>query len=308
MGSRTFTVVAADGTLLRVEEYAAEPASRDTRASVEPGAEAGAGQGGAADLPTVVLAHGWTLTRASWLPVVQRLTIAGVRVVTYDQRGHGQSGPLRGRPTVRMLGDDLAAVLDVVAPQDRVVLGGHSMGGMTVMACAGLHPDLFRSRVVGTVLVATSAGALQNRLPALQARAMSLASRMPRIRAGRFVTTRSQRRLLFGADADPAMVQLTRDLVASTPLPTMGRFFGAFAEHDEVEALAQLAGIPTVVLAGDHDKLTPLRHAQRLAELVPHAELRVLPGPGHMLMYEATDDVVDAFHSVLDASLAPDSR
>ena len=63
---------------------------------------------------------------------------------------------------------------------------------------------------------------------------MSLASRMPRIRAGRFVTTRSQRRLLFGADADPAMVQLTRDLVASTPLPTMGRFFGSFAEHDEV--------------------------------------------------------------------------
>ncbi len=296
MSSRAFTVVAPDGTLLRVEEYAAQTA---------PGASGGEDGGPAT---TVVLAHGWTLTRASWLPVVERLVAAGMRVVTYDQRGHGQSSPLRGQPTVRMLGDDLAAVLDVVAPQGHVVLGGHSMGGMTVMAYAGLHPDDFRSRVVGTVLVATSAGNLENRLPALEARAMALAARMPRIPTGRFVTTRGQRRLLFGPGADPAQVQLTRDMVANTSLPTLGRFFGALGEHDESEALTQLAGIPTVVLVGDHDKLTPLRHGRRLAELVPHAELRVLPGRGHMLMYEATDEVVDAFHSVLDGSLAPGAR
>jgi pimeloyl-ACP methyl ester carboxylesterase len=137
---------------------------------------------------------------------------------------------------------------------------------------------------------------------------MALAARMPRIPAGRFVTTRGQRKLLFGVDADPSQVQQTREMVAGTPLPTMGRFFGALGEHDESEALTQLAGIPTVVLVGDHDKLTPPRHGQRLAELIPHAELRVLAGRGHMLMYEATDEVVDAFHSVLDASLAPESR
>jgi pimeloyl-ACP methyl ester carboxylesterase len=296
MGSRTFTVITPDGVLLKVQEYAAGSAPEGTTR----------GQSGAA--PTVLLAHGWTLTRASWLPVVERLVAAGVRVVTYDQRGHGESSSLRDQPTVRMLGDDLAAVLGVVAPHDRVVLGGHSMGGMTVMAYAGLHPEDFRSRVAGTVLVATSAGELQNHLRALEARAMSLASRMPRIPAGRFVTTRGQRRLLFGAEADPAHVQLTRDMVASTPLPTMGRFFGALGEHDESEALTQLDGIPTVVLVGDQDKLTPPGHGQRLAELVPHAELRILPGRGHMLMYEATDEVVDAFHSVLDAAIQPEAH
>ena len=117
----------------------------------------------------MVLAHGWTLTHASWLPVVEPLVAAGVRVVTYDQRGHGESSPLRGETSVRMLGDDLAAVLDVVAPHGPVVLGGHSMGGMTVMAYAGLHPDDFRSRVVGVVLVSTSADDLKNRLRAVEA-------------------------------------------------------------------------------------------------------------------------------------------
>jgi pimeloyl-ACP methyl ester carboxylesterase len=296
MASRTFTVVTADGVLLRVQEYAAGPAPE------------GSGQALASRVPTVVLAHGWTLTRASWLPVVEHLVASGVRVVTYDQRGHGESSPLRGHPTVRMLGDDLAAVLDVVAPRDPVVLGGHSMGGMTVMAYAGLHPDDFRSRVAGTVLVATSAGELQNRLRALETRAMSLASRMPRIAAGRFVTRRGQRRLLFGADADPAHVELTRVMVASTSLPTMGRFFGALGEHDESEALSQLDGIPTVVLVGDRDKLTPPGHGHRLGELIPHAELRILPGRGHMLMYEATDEVVDAFHAVLDAAIQTEAH
>jgi pimeloyl-ACP methyl ester carboxylesterase len=288
MAARTFTVATPDGALLRVQEHLAPDEGRE-RDRLE-------------HLPTVVLAHGWTLTHASWLPVVEPLVAAGVRVVTYDQRGHGDSSHLRGDTSVRMLGDDLAAVLDVVAPRAPVVLGGHSMGGMTVMAYAGLYPDELRSRVMGVVLVSTSADDLRNRLRTIEARAMSLAARMPRLPAGRFVTVKGQRRLLFGVDPDPEQVQLTRDMVAGTSLPTMGRFFGALGQHDESEALEALDGIPTLVLVGDRDRLTPPRHAHRLAELVPHAELRELPGRGHMLVYEATDEVVDAFHTVLDAT------
>ena len=289
MNPRTFTVATADGTLLRVQEHS--PTTGDSEA-----------------LPVVVLAHGWTLTHASWLPVVEPLVASGVRVVTYDQRGHGKSSALRGETSVRMLGDDLAAVLDVVAPHGPVVLGGHSMGGMTVMAYAGLHPEELRSRVVGVVLVSTSADDLRNRLRAVEARAMAVAARLPRIPAGRLVTLKGQRRLLFGVDPDPAQVRVTRDVVARTSLPTMGRFFGALGEHDESEALEALAGIPTLVLVGDRDRLTPPRHSRRLAELVPHAELRELPGRGHMLMYEATDEVVDAVHTVLDAAIRHDAR
>ncbi len=283
--TRTFTVSAPDGVLLRVQEYAA--------AAPAP-----------AYSPTVVLAHGWTLTHASWQPVVERLVERGLRVVTWDQRGHGGSGPLRGTASVRALGDDLAAVVDVVAPEGPLVLGGHSMGGMTVMAYAGLHPEAFRARVSGVVLVSTSSGDLRHRLSAVQAGVMRLAARLPRIPAGKVITVGGQRRLLFGDDADPDHVKLTRDQVAATTLPSMGQFFTALGDHDEAEALRYFDGIPTVVLAGEKDHLTPVRHSRRLAELAPHADLRLLPGRGHMLGYEATDEVVAAFDSVLDAAQA----
>ncbi|GAA2737951.1 hypothetical protein GCM10009867_27250 [Pedococcus aerophilus] len=277
------TVAAPDGVRLRVQVYAA---------SAPPPAAA----------PTVVLAHGWTLTHASWLPVVEQLTAQGLRVVTWDQRGHGRSGALRGATSVRSLGDDLAAVLAVVAPEGPLVLGGHSMGGMTVMAYAGLHPEAFASRVRGVVLVSTMAESFDRPVPIRQRRAMGLMARLPRIRAGRFVTLDSQRKLLFGSAADDASVALTRDMVAATTLPTMGRFYRAIQELDEARALSHFDGIPTVVLVGEQDRLTPPRQSQRIAELVPHAELRLLPGLGHMLAYEATDEVVAAFETVLHRS------
>lgn len=279
--SRTFTVVAPDGVLLAAQEHLPEDLADDT--------------------PTVVLAHGWTLTHASWRPVVERLVARSLRVVTYDQRGHGCSSALPARPTVRMLGDDLAAVLDVVSPGAPVVLGGHSMGGMTVMAYAGLHADELPARVRGVVLVATSSGDLRSALRPVENAAMRLAARMPRVPAGRFVTTAGQRHLLFGADAVPEQVREVRDLVAATTLPTMGQFFAALGEHDEAQALAALDGIPIVVLVGERDRLTPPRHAHRIGELAPSATVVELPGRGHMLAYEATDEVADAFASVLAA-------
>jgi pimeloyl-ACP methyl ester carboxylesterase len=278
---RSFTVAAPDGALLRVEEH------------LPPAPEFGQ--------PTVVLAHGWTLTRASWQPVVGPLLARGLRVVTWDQRGHGQSSRLVGHPTIRILGDDLAAVLDVVAPQGKVVLGGHSMGGMTVMAYAGRHPDDVSERVGGVVLVSTSAGGLSSALRPVGDLALRLAARLPHVPTGRFVTVGGQRRLLFGDDADPVLVRKTRDQVASTALPTLGRFYTAFGGHDESHALAALSEHPVVILVGSRDRLTPPRHARRLAELLPSAELVELPGRGHMLTYEATEDVVRAFDSVLDA-------
>lgn len=281
-GSRTFTVAAHDGALLRVEEHLpASPADGPA--------------------PTVVLAHGWTLTRRSWHPVVEALLDRGLRVVAYDQRGHGGSSPLRGDASVRALGDDLAAVLDVVAPRDEVVLGGHSMGGMTVMAYAGLHPEAFEERVVGVVLVSTSAGDLRTALPWVQGAAMRLAARMPAVPTGRLVTHKGQRRLLFGDEADPELVRLTREQVAATTLPTLGRFHAALGLHDESEAVDRLAAVPSVVLVGSRDRLTPPRHARRLGELIPSARVVELDGRGHMLMYEATDEVVAAFDSVLAA-------
>src|SRR5580704_3286401 len=92
---------------------------------------------------TVVFSHGYTLSQDVWH--YQRQALAGTRLVFWDQRGHGRSG--RGDPehsTIEQTGADLGAVLAATMPAGgRVVLVGHSMGGMTIMALAARQPGLF---------------------------------------------------------------------------------------------------------------------------------------------------------------------
>jgi pimeloyl-ACP methyl ester carboxylesterase len=111
---------------------------------------------------TAVLLHGWTLDGRAWHRQVDALTTASVggavRVVTYDARGHGHSSCMAlPTATVAQLGDDLATVIDTVAPTGPVVLVGHSMGGMTIMEYAHRHPAHFAARTSGLVFVSTTA-------------------------------------------------------------------------------------------------------------------------------------------------------
>ncbi|WP_425458456.1 alpha/beta fold hydrolase, partial [Amycolatopsis rhizosphaerae] len=112
---------------------------------------------GPEDAPvTLVLAHAWTQDHTEWDPVLPLLP-PQARVLRYDHRGHGGSAPARpGTATVAQLADDLAELIAERVPSGRVVLAGHSMGGMTVMALAERHPELVRLRVAGVALIATS--------------------------------------------------------------------------------------------------------------------------------------------------------
>jgi pimeloyl-ACP methyl ester carboxylesterase len=116
---------------------------------------------GRADAPvTVVFSHGFTARLAEW-ELQRRALRHRARLVFWDQRGHGRSGwtPLP-RATIDRTGRDLGQVLDATTPTGPVVLAGHSMGGMSIMALARQRPDLFGPRVVGVFLLATSAGGL----------------------------------------------------------------------------------------------------------------------------------------------------
>ena len=136
-------MAADDGVRLSVEEV--DP--------VTPGAKA--------EL-TVVLVHGFALDRKCWhfqRRMLSELTEPAVRTVLYDQRRHGRSGQASARScTIAQLGADLDAILRSVVPEGPIVLVGHSMGGMTIMALAERNPKLFKERVAGVALVCTSAG------------------------------------------------------------------------------------------------------------------------------------------------------
>ena len=258
------------------------------------GAHLAASVAGPPGAPTVLLAHCWMGLRRFWAAVARQLVADGHQVVVYDQRGHGESTLGDGIPAIADLGHDLRAVLEAVDAHD-VVLVGPSMGGMSIQSYAAEHPDHFRARVRGVVLVATAARTLGRAVPA------ALVELLMGERAAwrwRGVMGRRMVRGAIGQRPQRTHIDLTLEGVTETAAPVRTGFLLAMAEMDLREAGSTLASVPTRILVGTKDTLTPLRAARGLVEAIPSAELEVIPGAGHMLPLEEPDRIVDAVRSV----------
>ncbi len=258
---------------------------------------------GPAQGPTLVLAHGWCLTHESWDPVVAELQRRRphLRVVSYDQPGHGHSSPGDSRQVdIQDLGVTLRAVIEASAPTGELVLAGHSMGGMTVMALAGLDPELVQDRVRGAGLFGTAAH-LRRRGIAGERVVMALFSRLPATAKGLPTTQKLTAANLFGNDPDPEAVRATARMTRNTRANVVADWYAAIQRVDLRRALTPFAGVRTVVVTGARDRLTPVSAARRLMSLIPGATFWSLPGKGHMLTYEATGIVADKIELLLDA-------
>ena len=258
---------------------------------------------GPEDVPvSVVLAHCWTLNQEDWhyqVRALQREFGHRIRIVTWDHRGHGASEvAAKSTCTIDHLARDMADVIDQHAPRGRLVLAGHSIGGMTMMALAEQRPEIY-DRVVGVAFVATSSGQLNTVTLGLPEMGSFLRAQIPRMLAlrSRTLTRRARRRapiierrvvrrFLFGEPMRLVDAALTVDGIISCSAATMVGFYENCMEHDRVEALKVLDGIPTEVLVGSRDVLTPPDHARRIADRVQGATLTVVPDAGHMLPLE----------------------
>lgn len=266
---------------------------------------------GAADAPvTVVLGHGWTLDQRTWRHQVAALpdvTGGAARVVAYDHRGHGGSGATTvERATIAQLADDLAAVVAQCAPSGPVVLAGHSIGGMTIMALAERHPGLFASRVSGVAFVATSSGRLDRRqhpprgpmtrgiwwVEDAWTRRIARRGAIPAVPGALLRPALSW--LLFGRGPQRDAVRLTAAQLTACPAVTYHAFRASLSSHDRLAALAAFRDVPVVVLAGTRDQLCPLSHSRTIAAALPDADLVVFPGAGHMLPLERPTEVTAA--------------
>ncbi|MEU6233984.1 alpha/beta hydrolase [Kitasatospora sp. NPDC047058] len=251
--------------------------------------------------PTVVLAHGWTCSTAFWAPVIRRLADR-YRVVAYDQRGHGRSEvpPSRVRYSTRALADDLAAVLAGTVPAgERAVLAGHSMGGMTIMAAAG-RPEV-AARTAAAVLVSTGPSDLIAELRVLpdtvRARRLRrflnrrlLLSRLPLGPVGP-VSRACLKYATMGPGSPADRVEATARIVHACPTAVRAAWAGVL---DGVDVRAGLAGlaVPTAVVVGTDDRLTPPVHAHRMVAALPDPQgLLLLPGVGHMAPLERPAEV-----------------
>lgn len=271
---------------------------------------------------TVVFVHGFTLRMASWhfqrYHLAQRWSDRRIKMVFFDQRGHGASDRASARSsTMAQLGDDLDAVIRAVAPTGPVVLVGHSMGGMSIMSLARRHPKLFghRGRIAGVALVSTAARGITEaglgeglNNPIVDALTASVRYIPRAVQAGRGVTRRIVEPVLVAASFgpgynSPAAGRAVEKMIQNTHIATMVNFLKVLESHDESTALPVLAQVPTVVACGDDDRLTPLPNSLRMyAELGDDSRLVVGEGCGHMLPMEAPELVDDAIDDLVSRS------
>lgn len=324
---RSYTVTSADGLGLHVEEVGPRNAPL-----------------------TVVFAHGWTLRMGAWH--FQRLGLAGpgfgdpdaewagadpahggdrkieagndpdgladggaqARLVFFDQRSHGRSGRAdQGRSTLDAVAEDLQAVIATAAPQGPVVVVGHSMGGMALMALAAAEPDLVRERLVGFALVSSSAfflraqgsrAGLTGNLPLMRA-VTATASRFPQaLERGRplardavWLLTRS-----YGF-ADPSvsveLVDYLDRMISEVPVDVIAEFLPAILNLDVRAGFAALQHLPGRVICGEQDRMTPPAQSRALVTALSRAELVLVPRGGHNLMLEQPEAVNEALRGLL---------
>ncbi len=254
---------------------------------------------------TVVLAHGWTLTHHSFDEVVDRLLSdhPQIAVVRWDQRDHGRSTSGRAGigPSLGRLGDDIATVLAATRPGGGIVLGGHSMGAMAVMAWAGEHPEDV-ARVDTFVLVSGAVALHPGRSRALPV-AMRALGRLPHaVRVPRLPAA-ARRSRAWGTTADPALVAASGRRDGWIRARAVGGWYGALMAHDEQAAVELMATRRLVVLVGDQDRLTPAALSELIVSAAPGARLEVVPGAGHMLPMERPEIVVAALTAVVDRAV-----
>ena len=303
---RPLTVLTEDGVPLHVEID--EP----------PAAGNQSGRGAPPPPLTIIFCHGYTLNQDCWH--FQRAALGQHRLVFWDQRDHGRSGrSAAGAASIERLGADLDLVIRAVAPNDMpVVLVGHSMGGMTIMALAGQHPELFGTKVTGVALISTAASGLSAGSPWMPAPIRPVLTRaLPVVLRGaatgyRAMLVERSRRVAgdlsflstrfvgFGdPQVHPAVVDFLEQMIRSTPIEVVAAFGEALYAVDMRGNLPILGRIPVITLTGDKDRLISPALGLELAEAIPSAELVWVPGTGHALILEAPEVVNEAITGLI---------
>ncbi|KAB1141377.1 alpha/beta hydrolase [Streptomyces luteolifulvus] len=280
--ARELTVVSADGARLHVEVH------------------------GADDAPAVLLAHGWTCSTAFWAAQIRELA-ADHRVIAYDQRGHGRS-PASPACGTEALADDLEAVMAAtLAPGEKAVVAGHSMGGMTVLA-ASARPG-FREHAAAVLLCSTGSSRLvaESRVVPIRAGRLRtlLTKRILGSRAPLGPVTPPARRILkyatMGPGSAPHMVEACARIVHACPRKVRYAWSQVLDLLDLDHGVRELRA-PTAVVVGTADRMTPPVHARSLAAALPVClGVTELPGLGHMTPVEAPELVSGKIRELVTA-------
>ncbi|OBI85049.1 alpha/beta fold hydrolase [Mycobacterium sp. 1245805.9] len=299
--SRTLTVRAADGTALHAEVF------------------------GPPDGYPIVLTHGITCAIRAWAHQISDLATE-YRVIAFDHRGHGRSGVPKSKGySLEHLAGDLDSVLEAtLAPRERAVLAGHSMGGIAIAAWSAHYRDKVRRRADAVALINTTTGDLVRQVKLLSvprelSAARVLAARglitafggFPLPAAARIPSRYVVAMLAVARDADPDAARVVYEMFAQTSPAGRGGCAKMLVDalgsrHLELDGLT----VPTLVIGSERDRLTPIGQSRRIAHTAPNVVgLVELPG-GHCSMLEQPREVNRHLRALVESvtHMAHDAR
>jgi pimeloyl-ACP methyl ester carboxylesterase len=230
--------------------------------------------------PAVVLLHGSPLCREFWKEQIDGIGSI-YRVIAPDLRGHGESPAPEGDYTIDEMADDVVELLDGLSLTMPVVVGGIALGGYVALSMLARYPD----RVRGLMLMDTRAGA-----DTPEAAAEREKAKQAILAAGRLgpemepmLPRQFARKTL---EEQPERVTALRKLMERNTVTGIVAAMGAMARRPDRRAALATTRVPTLVLVGEEDAITPPAEAQEIAKITPGARLRVIPDAGHFAPYE----------------------
>ncbi|HTU27251.1 MAG TPA: alpha/beta fold hydrolase [Pirellulales bacterium] len=231
-----------------------------------------------AGLPLVLL-HAFPLDHSMWSAQIERFA-SQYRVIAPDLRGFGTSSVTAGTVTMEQLADDVAAILDGLGVTEPVVLAGLSMGGYAAFQFFRKYPQRLRALVLSnTRAAADTAEARQGRLKTIDQVLTIGAGPVAEAMLPRFFTTESFERL-------PGVVEFVRERILLTAPEGIAAALRGLAERPDVTGLLPEIKLPTLVVAGADDAITPAGEMRTMAAAIAGSELVVLPGAGHLSALE----------------------
>lgn len=263
---------------------------------------------------TIVFVHGFTLAGESWYRQFNALRKSHpeARLLTMDLRGHGQTGAVPASLcTVEGAAADALAVIAERAAAGKLIVVGHSLGGLIALHMVRAAEESIRRRIAGVVLISTSIDKLAAQgvpqilaSPVADAARNAIESSPKEIRKFReaiaSLMAPSLAVAVFARRTDYEIIEFHAAMINETPLETFVGYLDDLQDHDEFAAGPYLEGLPGAVLVGTKDDVTPRKQADLIMEKWPDAELVEVDGAGHMLPLEAPEAVNRAIERVLE--------
>lgn len=223
----------------------------------------------------LLLVHGFPLDHSMWKTQIEAFR-AGFRVIAPDLRGFGQSGVTAGTVTMEQFADDLAALLDRMQIREPVVFFGLSMGGYIAWQFLRRHPERLRALVLcDTRAVADTEEAARGRHKTAEQVAGSGTKALAEAMIPKLFAEPSRRER-------PELVEAARQVILAAPPQGVAAALRGMAARPDVTPEISAIKVPTLVICGDQDVISPADEMRKIATAIPSASFELIQDAGHM--------------------------